>query len=67
MSVHTIRRTCSTCGQKRPFQKQGVNHVLHLILTIITVGVWVVVWILLALMNGFTPYRCSVCGKAAVW
>jgi hypothetical protein len=28
------------------------NHVLHLILTIITLGVWLIVWILVSVMSG---------------
>ena len=31
--------------------RKGVNHVLHLILTIITLGVWLPVWIILAIAN----------------
>lgn len=29
-----------------------VNHILHLILTLITLGVWVVVWIAMVLIGG---------------
>lgn len=32
-------------------QKKGVNHVLHLILTIVTFGLWLPVWIILAIAN----------------
>ena len=28
------------------------NHVLHLILTLITLGVWAIVWILVAILGG---------------
>ncbi len=30
----------------------AVNHVLHLILTLVTAGVWVIVWVALALLGG---------------
>jgi hypothetical protein len=29
-----------------------INHVLHLILTIVTLGIWAIVWILLAIFRG---------------
>lgn len=32
-------------------QKRGVNHALHLVLTILTVGLWAPVWIILAIAN----------------
>ena len=41
-------------------EKQTPNHLLHLILTIITAGLWVPIWILLTLFSG--PYRCPHCG-----
>src|SRR5262245_28944677 len=28
------------------------NHILHLILTVITLGIWLIVWILVALLGG---------------
>lgn len=28
------------------------NHILHLILTILTLGIWAIVWILMALLGG---------------
>ena len=31
---------------------QRVNHILHLILTILTLGIWAIVWIILALAGG---------------
>lgn len=29
-----------------------VNHVLHLILTLVTLGLWVIIWLVLALSGG---------------
>jgi hypothetical protein len=65
MSQHTIRRHCSYCQQNRPFNKQGVNHILHFLLSVFTAGIWlIVVWIPLGLLSVFRPYRCTTCGKA---
>ena len=33
-------------------QGRRPNHVLHLILTLVTLGVWVIVWILVAIFGG---------------
>jgi len=40
---------------------QTPNHILHLLLSIVTAGLWIVPWILLIL----TPrsFRCSSCGS----
>ncbi|KQV83655.1 hypothetical protein ASC90_20440 [Rhizobium sp. Root1220] len=41
-------------------ERQTPNHVLHLLLTIVTGGAWIIVWIILTLSVG--PYRCPNCG-----
>ena len=33
-------------------KKKKTNHVLHLLLSIITVGIWIIIWILVAASNG---------------
>ena len=33
-------------------QGKPVNHILHLILTLVTLGFWVIVWIILVLTGG---------------
>jgi len=38
-----------------------VNHLLHLVLSFLTFGVWIFVWIFLAYSN-FENFRCSKCG-----
>jgi len=43
-------------------QNNKINHVLHLILTVLTGGLWVVVWILIAL---FKPSDESILNKIA--
>ena len=40
------------------------NHVLHLLLSLFTLGLWVPIWILLAIVPDSEPWRCSVCGSA---
>ena len=63
MSKTTICRQCKTCGQSRPFSKQRVSHILHAFLSLITGGLWVFIWIMLGVLNVFTPFRCEFCGK----
>jgi hypothetical protein len=41
-------------------QRESARHLLHLLLTLATAGLWVVVWFLASYATG--PWRCSVCG-----
>jgi hypothetical protein len=53
---------CHVCNQQRLYMKPRINHVLHLILTIVTAGLWGIVWIILGISNSSKPLRCTACG-----
>ncbi len=42
-----------------------MNHILHLLLSVFTLGLWIPVWILLALTGGEEQVRLSVDPKRA--
>jgi hypothetical protein len=56
---------CHVCQQQRMMTKPKINHVLHLILTLVTLGIWVFVWITLAIVNSGKSARCVQCGTKA--
>lgn len=56
----TIWDRCEVCHQRRPFEEERFNHTLHLIITLLVLGVWAPVWIFLAVRK--RPFRCTVCG-----
>lgn len=62
MSMIQTQKYCRTCGQKRLFVKPGTNHILHLLLTVITLGCWIVIWILDGLCHALSRGRCTQCG-----
>ena len=53
-------RYCSFCQRTTPHYRQGTNHVLHLLLTVLMCGWWLPVWILLSINIG--GWRCEACG-----
>lgn len=57
----TVVHYCKTCQRETPHTRPSTSHVLHLILTLITFGVWLLVWILVA-GNNSTQAVCLVCG-----
>lgn len=50
-------------GKRCAFERATPNHILHLLLSLVTFGLWLVVWLLL-ILNGGT-YRCRECGMKA--
>jgi hypothetical protein len=52
---------CRHCGSQVMVTREGVNHILHLLLTVFLCGLWLFVWIPLAIGGG-GPWRCTRCG-----
>lgn len=51
---------CHHCERKVMATAETPNHVLHLLLTLFTMGLWVIPWIIIAASTG--AYRCTKCG-----
>jgi hypothetical protein len=62
--MKTVQRKCGICAQARPFQKEKINHILHLLLSVFTLGFWAPIWLALIFINLLSPYRCNTCGSA---
>jgi hypothetical protein len=56
---------CKACNKQVLARRKGVNHILHLILSLLTFGIWVIIWILVVVKNIVVvgEWRCSTCGK----
>ena len=53
-------KKCPKCGERVLARKETPNHILHLLLTVVTVGLWIIVWALL--ISKGSAWRCSRCG-----
>jgi len=53
---------CSVCEEKTIHNAKKTNHILHLLLSIITAGIWLVVWVLIADQNSHKRVciKCSL-------
>lgn len=60
MSVEQSQMWCPRCNSHTLAQRPGASHLLHLVLTVLTVGLWLPVWILCAVRIG--GWRCQQCG-----
>mgnify|MGYP000993630867 CR=1 FL=1 len=65
MSMKYRRGWCMSCSQFVFVrgEKKAVNHILHLILSIFTSGLWLFVWLLVVLSAGAKPHLCPTCGE----
>lgn len=50
---------CAICSKQGMVWRKGTNHILHLLLTLVTFGLWIIPWILMSVKTG--GWRCSQC------
>src|SRR5262249_15776603 len=55
---------CEKCEQERTFRQHRPAHLLHFVMSIITAGLWLPVWLLATVFPG--SYRCRTCGSKFV-
>lgn len=63
MGTAQVMNHCNHCRGKTMHLAPQTSHILHLFLSIVTVGIWIPVWFLVALLKG--KPQCSVCGGQA--
>lgn len=64
MATKQKQRKCPVCGRRTLHQKEVFDDGWGCLLTILTGGLFFLVWIVIGIVELFKPYRCQVCGKA---
>ncbi|MBR1944956.1 MAG: zinc ribbon domain-containing protein [Alphaproteobacteria bacterium] len=52
---------CDHCKKQVLAKKKGCNHIIHAILSILTGGIWLIIWLLCAIT--WDDWYCSQCGE----
>lgn len=60
MSYQETSKYCKRCVKQVLSRRKGTNHILHLLLSLITGGLWIIVWIFCDIKIG--GWRCAQCG-----
>lgn len=53
---------CRHCRRTVMAQRDGVNHILHLLLSLFLCGLWIPVWIFIIIFAANAAWFCPVCG-----
>lgn len=56
-------RYCRKCDAAMPATVRRTNHVLHIILTLLTMGFWLPVYALAGIEGATKSARCQKCGS----
>lgn len=52
---------CKNCEKDVVIFRKGTNHLMHVLLALLTAGLWLIVWLIAALK--YNAWRCSQCGS----
>lgn len=61
MGFEESSRFCWHCHKQLLVRRQKPMHLIHFLLSLLTAGLWLVVWFLAECFK--KPWRCSLCGK----
>lgn len=64
MSYHQAQRWCATCNQLTLHHKEYFETGWGCLLTLITGGLFLIIWILVIIIEAFHPWICQKCGAA---
>ena len=64
MATNHVLHYCRRCRRPTVHLQPSTSHVLHLLLSILTVGLWLGVWALAGLANA-SQRTCTACGRVA--
>jgi hypothetical protein len=54
---------CPNCQGYRLCERVGPNHVLHLLVSLVTAGAWLLVWLGVGIACQSRPWVCRTCGN----
>jgi hypothetical protein len=63
MGVQSHLLYCHRCESQTGHTKGQTSNGFHLIMTLITVGLWLIIWMLVGLSNS-SAAKCSACGAS---
>ena len=63
MTDLTAQGFCTLCQSQVLSVKKQTNHILHLLMSLVTLGLWLPIWLLVGVCAATTPYLCSRCGS----
>ena len=62
MTLRTTQRFCPTCGRPTLHGREMFGDGWGCLLTLLTGGLFLPLWLILIVVQTCTPYRCQTCG-----
>lgn len=63
MACAQSSRRCKSCNRHTLHTKATFSNLLGIGLSVITMGLFIPVWLLIGVAEAFRPWRCQACGS----
>jgi len=63
MQTKQEQRFCNHCDEVVPSVKQVPNNIIHFILSVLTAGFWLIIWLFISLNSSGNKFYCIKCGN----
>jgi len=63
MAVDQKQRYCRECQRNTLHVRHRTSEMWGCLLTILTAGLWIPIWLLMSLFGALGAYRCQTCGR----
>lgn len=64
--INIMLGRCTKCDKCGLFYKEAPDHVLHLVISVITSGIWLLVWAAIVIMTLGHSWKCATCHEPLV-
>jgi hypothetical protein len=61
MPIEQKQDYCAACGTNTLFQRSTPHHLIHVLVTVFSCGLWLIPWMIFAWVHD-SAYRCQTCG-----
>ena len=67
MGMVQTQRYCKVCGRKTLHARIFFSDGIGCIITLLTVGLFLPIWLLIKILEAFKPWRCQNCGQGRLF
>lgn len=64
MAVDQKSKQCKFCGYPTLHVRHRLSEMWGCLLTLLTLGLWIPIWIVMSLFGSMGKYRCQQCGNS---
>lgn len=61
MATNQVMSYCKTCKKQTTHLQPATSHVLHFLMSLVTMGIWIIAWFLIGQSNA-SQKTCNQCG-----